>query len=79
MCPRSRKRGIDAYETDLAEMIVQLGHDRPSHIVVPAIHKNRAEIREIFLREMEDAPPDLTDDPQELAEAARRHSAPQVL
>jgi L-lactate dehydrogenase complex protein LldF len=67
------KQGIDAYETDLAEMIIQLDHDRPSHIVVPAIHKNRAEIREIFLREMDDAPPDLTDDPQALAEVARRH------
>jgi L-lactate dehydrogenase complex protein LldF len=67
------KRGISAYETDLAELIVQLGHDRPSHIVVPAIHKNRAQIREIFLAGMEDAPAELTDDPQELAEAARRH------
>ena len=73
LVPALAQRGIDAYETDLAEMIVQLGHDRPSHIVVPAIHKNRAEIREIFLREMDDAPPDLTDDPQALAEAARRH------
>jgi len=73
LVPALARRGIEAYETDLAEMIVQLGHDRPSHIVVPAIHKNRAEIREIFLREMDDAPPDLTDDPQELAEAARRH------
>jgi L-lactate dehydrogenase complex protein LldF len=42
--------GITAHETDLAELIVQLGHDRPSHILVPAIHLNRAEIREIFLR-----------------------------
>ncbi len=67
------KRGIDAHETDLAELIVQLGRDRPSHIVVPAIHKNRAEIREIFLREMGDAPPELSDDPGALAEAARRH------
>jgi L-lactate dehydrogenase complex protein LldF len=67
------RRGIDAYETDLAELIVQLGHDRPSHVLVPAIHKNRAEIREIFRREMPDAPPDLSDDPQQLAEAARRH------
>ena len=48
--------GIAALETDLAELIVQLGHDRPSHILVPAIHKNRAEIREIFRREMPDAP-----------------------
>ena len=29
------------YETDLAELIIQLGHDQPSHIVVPALHKNR--------------------------------------
>ena len=41
--------GIAAWETDLAELIVQLGHDRPSHIVVPALHRNRAEVREIFL------------------------------
>ena len=66
-------QGISAYETDLAELIVQLGHDLPSHIVVPAIHKNRAEIREIFLREMDDAPPDLSDEPRALAEASRRH------
>ncbi|MGI8696235.1 MAG: LutB/LldF family L-lactate oxidation iron-sulfur protein [Mycobacteriales bacterium] len=65
--------GISAYETDLAELIVQLGHDRPSHILVPAIHKNRAEIRDIFLREMPDAPAGLTDDPRELAMAARAH------
>ena len=69
--------GIAAWETDLAELIVQLGHDKPSHILVPAIHRNRAEIREIFLREMArvglPAPADLTDEPPALAEAARRH------
>jgi L-lactate dehydrogenase complex protein LldF len=65
--------GIDALETDLAELIVQLGHDRPSHILVPAIHRNRAEIRDIFRREMPDAPAGLTDDPPALAAAARRH------
>ncbi|TMQ97945.1 iron-sulfur cluster-binding protein [Actinomadura soli] len=65
--------GITAYETDLAELIVQLGDDRPSHILVPAIHRNRSDIRDIFLRAMEDAPPGLTDAPAELAEAARRH------
>ena len=42
--------GIPAYETDLAELIVQLGKDRPSHILVPAIHRNRGEIRDIFRR-----------------------------
>ena len=69
--------GIAAWETDLAELIVQLGHDRPSHILVPAIHRNRAEIREIFLREMgrvgAAAPVGLTSEPRELAEAARVH------
>ncbi len=65
--------GIAAIETDLAELIVQLGHDRPSHILVPAIHRNRSEIREIFLREMPDAPRDLTDEPRRLAMAAREH------
>ena len=65
--------GVLAYETDLAELIVQLGHDRPSHILVPAIHRNRAEIREIFLREMGDADPGLSDDPAALAEASRAH------
>src|SRR6185312_695707 len=65
--------GITALETDLAELIVQLGHDRPSHILVPAIHRNRAEIREIFRTRMPDAPAGLTDDPQALAAAARAH------
>ena len=69
--------GIAAWETDLAELIVQLGHDTPSHILVPAIHRNRAEIREIFLREMGSvglpAPADLTSSPAALAEAARMH------
>ena len=67
------EHGITATETDLAELIVQLGHDKPSHILVPAIHRNRAEVREIFLREMADAPPDLTDEPRRLAMAARAH------
>ncbi len=64
---------IAPIETDLAELIVQLGHDKPSHILVPAIHRNRSEIREIFMREMPDVPGDLTDDPRRLAMAARAH------
>lgn len=63
--------GIGAVETDLAELIVQLGHDEPSHILVPAIHRNRAEIRQIFQREMPGVDPDLDDDPEHLAAAAR--------
>jgi L-lactate dehydrogenase complex protein LldF len=65
--------GIAAVETDLAELIVQLGHEKPSHILVPAIHRNRTEVREIFLAEMEGAPADLTDEPRRLAMAAREH------
>ena len=67
------RAGVTAHETDLAEMIIQLSHDRPSHIVVPALHRNRAEIRRIFRENMPDAPRDLTDDPHQLAEAARLH------
>jgi L-lactate dehydrogenase complex protein LldF len=68
-----RNTGITAHETDLAELIIQLSSDRPSHIVVPALHRNRAEIRRIFLDHMPDAPRNLTDDPNALAEAARLH------
>jgi len=67
------EHGIAAFETDLAELIVQLDHDKPSHILVPAIHKNRSQVREIFLREMPGVDPALTDDPARLAEAARAH------
>ena len=65
------ENGINAIETDLAEEIVQLGHDRPSHILVPAIHRNRREIRDIFLSEIEGIDPNITDEPAELAEASR--------
>jgi L-lactate dehydrogenase complex protein LldF len=61
--------GIHPVETDLAELIIQLGQDRPSHIVVPALHKNRHEIREIFRRTMN--LPELGDQPADLADAAR--------
>ncbi len=71
------KRGIAAWETDLAELIVQLGHDLPSHILVPAIHRNRSEVREIFVEEMgrygTPAPEGISDDPHELTQAARAH------
>jgi L-lactate dehydrogenase complex protein LldF len=69
--------GISAWETDLAELIVQLGDDLPSHILVPAIHRNRAEIREIFRTAMGEvgraAPEGMTDQPIALAGAARLH------
>lgn len=64
-----QKEGIQALETDLAELIVQLAEDEPSHILVPAIHKNRAEIRELFRKKLDREK--LSDRPEDLAEAAR--------
>ena len=61
--------GITPYETDLADLIIQLGKDKPSHIVVPALHKNRSEIRELFMDTMKIE--DLGHLPRDLADAAR--------
>jgi L-lactate dehydrogenase complex protein LldF len=64
------RAGVHAVETDLAELIIQLDGDWPSHILVPAIHRNRAEIAEIFQRELG---VDVSDVPAELTAAARVH------
>lgn len=40
--------GIEVIESDLGEYIIQLAHEPPSHIVAPAIHKNRREVAELF-------------------------------
>jgi L-lactate dehydrogenase complex protein LldF len=61
--------GVHAIETDFAELILQLDGDWSSHILVPAIHRNRTEIRDLFLRTIADGP--LSDEPSELAETAR--------
>jgi L-lactate dehydrogenase complex protein LldF len=66
------REGIEAVETDLAELIVQLGGDKPSHILVPAIHKNRDEIAALFARTIAPDEP-LSSDPPVLAERARLH------
>ncbi len=63
------RQGIRAFETDLAELIIQLANETSSHILVPAIHKNRAEIRELFMREL--GVSELSDEPADLTEAAR--------
>jgi L-lactate dehydrogenase complex protein LldF len=61
--------GVNAIETDLAELIVQLAGERPSHLLVPAVHKNREDIRDLF-RERLDLPT-LGAEPGELTAAAR--------
>ncbi|MFI6874686.1 LutB/LldF family L-lactate oxidation iron-sulfur protein [Streptomyces sp. NPDC050400] len=66
-------QGVTAYETDLAELIVQLADDKPSHILVPAIHRNRDEIRDILRASIPGADPDLGSDPAQLAAAARAY------
>jgi L-lactate dehydrogenase complex protein LldF len=65
------EQGISAIETDLAELIIQLAHDKQSHILVPAIHFNRAEIRRLFERTI--ARGELSDEASALCEAARKH------
>jgi L-lactate dehydrogenase complex protein LldF len=62
--------GVQAIETDFAELILQLDGDWSSHILVPAIHRSRAEIRDLFLRTIA-VGRELSDDPHELAETAR--------
>ncbi|HEY6031164.1 MAG TPA: LutB/LldF family L-lactate oxidation iron-sulfur protein [Gaiellaceae bacterium] len=63
------EHGIHALETDFAELILQLDGDWSSHILVPAIHRNRSEIRDLFARTI--APGIESNDPRDLAEAAR--------
>lgn len=63
-------RGAEVVDTDLGERIVQLGEERPSHIIVPAIHKSRGEVGALFQRTL-GTPPGM-DDPEQLARAARR-------
>ncbi|HEX6744325.1 MAG TPA: LUD domain-containing protein, partial [Solirubrobacteraceae bacterium] len=62
--------GVHAVETDLAELINQLSHDTSSHILVPAIHRNRAQIAALFRRELG---VEVSDEPAELTAAARTH------
>src|SRR3954451_3946449 len=64
--------GVQAIETDLAELIVQLSHDSSSHILVPAIHKNRAETRALFERTIAQGR-ELGWEASAIAEAARLH------
>jgi L-lactate dehydrogenase complex protein LldF len=62
--------GIDVVETDLGEFIVQISHDRPSHLVAPIVHKDRASIAKLF-SEYFHTP--YNDDPQALTMQARRY------
>jgi L-lactate dehydrogenase complex protein LldF len=60
--------GLEVIETDLGEYIVQLAHDRPSHIIAPIIHMTREQVGRL-LHERLNVP--YSDDPQVLARYAR--------
>jgi L-lactate dehydrogenase complex protein LldF len=65
-----QQRGIDVLESDLGEFIIQLAHEPPSHIIMPAIHKNARDVARLFHRHF----PQLgyTEDVEELTLQARQ-------
>lgn len=69
LTPALEKLGMEVFETDLGEFIVQLRNEPPYHIVTPAMHLTRADIAVLFREKLEGVQ---SDDPQELVAAARR-------
>ena len=69
--PFLERHGIDVVDTDLGERIVQLRHEPPSHIVLPAIHLKKEEVGELFHRAL--GTPEGISDPTYLTRAARKH------
>jgi len=61
--------GFDVVESDLGELIVQLRHEAPYHIVFPSMHLTRGEIKDLFQKEIGDSP---SDKPEDLTMVARR-------
>ncbi len=70
LTPALEREGMEVVETDLGEYIVQIGHEPPSHIIVPAIHHDRQEIRDLFNRVHGT---DLPDEPARITRFAREH------
>ena len=62
--------GVEVVETDLGEYIVQIADEAPSHIIVPAIHKTRGQVRDLF---NETHGTELTDAPEQITKFAREH------
>jgi len=67
---RMAERGIACLESDMGEYIVQLAGERPSHIIMPAIHKTKQQIGELFAKQIPDTP--YTDDVDTLIAIGRR-------
>ena len=49
---RLEHHGLESVETDLGEYILQLAHERPAHIVAPALHKTRYDVADIFTEKL---------------------------
>ncbi|MEQ9010561.1 MAG: lactate utilization protein B [Algiphilus sp.] len=64
------RHGIECVETDIGEYILQLDKDRPSHIIMPALHKSKEQVAGIFHEHIPGAP--LTDDVGEMIGIGRR-------
>ena len=64
------QHGIEALESDLGEYIIQLDDETPSHIIMPAIHKNKDQIARQFSQKIKDAK--YTEDVDELTAMARK-------
>jgi L-lactate dehydrogenase complex protein LldF len=77
MTPYLERRGIEVTESDLGERIQQLSHERPSHIIGPAIHKLRSDVAELFAKNIGTDPND--SDPHHLTEAMRKDARPRFL
>ena len=75
--PYLEARGVEVVDTDLGERIVQLAHETPSHLVVPAVHRSREEIGALFHARM--GTPSGESDPARLTEYARRDLRPRFL
>ena len=69
--PYLEKRGIEIVDTDLGERIVQLRHEKPSHIVLPAIHLKKEQVSQTFAKKLNSDPNN--HDPKYLTRVAREH------
>ena len=69
--------GIEVIETDLGERIQQLDNEDPSHVVVPAVHKLRGDVAQVFATHLGTDPAD--DNVHHLAEAQRQATRPLIL
>jgi L-lactate dehydrogenase complex protein LldF len=67
--PYLEKQGIEVVETDLGEYIIQIAGEGPSHIIVPAIHKDRRQVGRLFAEKLKC---EYTDDPEALTKIAKK-------